>query len=182
MNQILNAIKNRRSIRKYKNKPLNKEQIEEVIQAGRLAPSARNMQNWHFTVVTNKNLIKQMSEYVVGKTIEDPKYHFVRERSKTLSDPIFYSAPVVIFITADADKWSAINCALAAENMMLYAHSIGVGSCFIGMARFIEGSNEIMQNLNLPEGHEIYATLIFGYADEKPDFKKRETDNVSWID
>jgi nitroreductase len=183
MNETLESIKNRRSIRKFEDKELTKQQIEEIIESGRLAPSARNDQNWKFIAVTNKELIKEMSDYVVNIVIDNPKYSFVKERKAIIDDPILYSAPAVIFIVAEEDdKWSTINCSLAAENMMIYAHSIGIGSCFIGMARFVNENQELVEKLKVPQGCVIQATLVFGYADEKPEFKERNKDNVTWID
>lgn len=183
MEKIIDIIKNRRSIRKYKDKPLAKRQVEEIIDSGRLAPSARNTQNWKFIVVTDKQLIKQMSEYVVSKVIDDPRYSFVKERSGQVDDPILYSAPALIFIVAEEkDKWSTINCALAAQNMMLYAYSIGIGSCFIGMARFINENSELKKRLKVPNGHIIQGTIALGYADEKPEMKERIKNNEWWIE
>ena len=181
--EVLESIKNRRSVRKYKNKPLTKEQIEEVIEAGRLAPTARNEQNLKFIVVTNKDLIKDMSDYVVNIVIDNPKYHFVKERKALIEDPILYSAPAVVFITAPKDdKWGSINCALAAQNMMVFAYSKGIGSCFIGMARFVTENQDFLTKLKVKEDHSVHATVIFGYADEQPEMKERKTDNLSFIE
>ena len=78
-------------------------------------------------------------------------------------------AKYLLIVAEEDDKWSTINCSLAAENMMIYAHSIGIGSCFIGMARFVNENQELVEKLKVPQGCVIQATLVFGYADEKPE-------------
>ncbi len=182
MNPTIQSIKERRAIRAYKDKPIEKEKIDEIINCGLMAPSARNLQPWKFVAVTDKKFIKEMAERVQSKVIGNPRYSFVKERSKTKQDAIFYSAPLVVFILGnEKSSWHVIDCSLAAENMMLAAHSLGIGSCPIGMARFLAEEKDIIKRLKFPEGHNLVLTLVFGYADEKPAPRERNKEAVEWI-
>ena len=182
MNEIIKTIKSRRAVRTYKDKPIEKEKIEQILDCGLSAPSARNLQPWKFVVVTDKNLIKEMGKRVQDKVIDNPRYSFVKQRAETKEDAIFYSAPLVIFILGDkGNKWSAIDCSLAAENMMLAARSLDIASCPIGMARYIKGEKDIEEKLGIDEKYELILTLIFGYADEEPEPKSRDKEVITWI-
>lgn len=183
MNETIKTIKERRAIRAYKNKPIEKEKIQEIIECGLMAPSARNLQPWKFIVVTNKELIKEMGKKVQDKVIDNPRYSFVKQRAETKEDAIFYSAPLVVFILGDKKShWAAMDCSLAAENMMLAAHSLGIGSCPVGMARFLKDEKDIIEKLGFSDDYELILTLTFGYPDEKHEPKERNRDAVKWIE
>ena len=96
MNETIKTIKERRSVRTYKDKPIEKEKINEILECGLMAPNARHLQPWKFIVVTNKDLIRETAKRVQDKVIDNPRYPFVKERLKTKEDAIFYSAPLVI--------------------------------------------------------------------------------------
>jgi nitroreductase len=183
MNETIKTIMSRRSVRSYKDKPIEKNKIEQIIQCGLWAPSARNLQPWKFVAVTDKKLIKDVAEKIKSRLIDDSKHPFVKERAKTKDDPIFYSAPLVIFILGDKEnKWSTIDCSLATENMMLAASSLGISSCPIGVAKCITEEKDIIKKLGFPEGYELVITLVFGYADEEPKPQERNKDTVNLIE
>lgn len=183
MNQTIKTIKERRAIRSYKDKEIEKEKIKEIIDAGLWAPSARNLQPWKFIIITNKELIKEIGKKIQNKLIDNPRYSFVKERAKTKDDAIFYSAPLVVFILGDKEnKWAKIDCSLAAENMMLAAKSLGLGSCPIGMARFLMEEKDIVEILKFPEDYDLMLTLVFGYPKEKPKPKERNKNVVEWVE
>jgi len=87
MNPTINSIKERRAVRAYKDKAIEKEKINEIIECGIWAPSARNNQSWKFVALTNRNLIKKIAKRILDKIINNPRYPFVRERAKTKEDP-----------------------------------------------------------------------------------------------
>jgi nitroreductase len=183
MNETIKTIKERRSVRTYKDKPIEKEKINEILECGLMAPNARHLQPWKFIVVTNKDLIRETAKRVQDNVIDNPRYPFVKERLKTKEDAIFYSAPLVIFILGDKkNKWSKIDCSLAAENMMLASKSLGLGSCPIGMARHLKDEKDLIEKLGFDENYELIITLVFGYSDEEPELKERKKDVVEWIE
>jgi nitroreductase len=183
MNEIIKTIKERRAVRKYKDKPIEKEKIDEILECGLMAPNARHLQPWKFVVLTNKDLIKEIAKRIQDKVIDNPRYPFVKERAKTREDAIFYSAPLVIFILGDKENhWSPLDCSYAAENMMLAAKSLGLGSCPIGMARHLRDEKDLIEKLGFDENYELIITLVFGYADEEPEVKERNKDVVEWVE
>jgi nitroreductase len=168
---MLDIIKKRRSVRAYQDKPLPKETIDSILEAARYAPSARDAQPLEYRVITNRGLITRLSEGIAAAVR--------REGLPTKGPPdrrpdFFYNAPLLIIITGPKDNhWCQADAALAVENIMLYATSAGLGSCFIGMARFIEKDEKLMKELRIPAERGIVAAVICGYPAEKPPAKEK---------
>ncbi len=203
MNEIMANIKNRRSRRAFSEKSIADRTIEEILEAGRHAPSAFNTQPWKFVVISNKDVIKQLANIVRGimikiapffsflgifnPEIRDPKLLAALKKTVSLeTDTIFYNAPLVILITAakNAGRFAAKDCSLAAQNMMLYANSVGIGSCFVGRGDFLAVSKEAKRVLGLPPENRIHVALVFGYAPaaETLTIPERKKDNViKWV-
>ena len=89
-------------------------------------------------------------------------------------DTIFHLAPLLIVITSPKDSdWAICDASVAIQNMMLYAKSIGLGSCFIGMSRFINEDKEMLAGLNITDDKKVVAAMICGYPDEEPEMKEK---------
>lgn len=165
----MDIIKKRRSIRVYKNKPLPKDTIDSILEAARYAPSARNLQQLEYKVITNKNLIKKISDRIIAIIKKESPPVQMRDRPN-----LFYDAPLLIIVTGPKEnEWTYSDAALAVQNIMLYATSINLGSCFIGMTKFMEKDKELMHELNIADNRKIAAAVICGYADEKPPEKEK---------
>lgn len=174
MNDVFRHIYMRRSVRDYKQEEVPDEILQELIKAGIYAPSALNEQPWKFVVIKNTELIKRCSDRAKQLWLERFKglaSEDVGELIKLVSAPefnIFYNAPVLVLIFSRPEVDSPqIDCALAAENMMLAAASIGIGSCWIGLGSPLEADTGLMQEMGVPEGYRLMAQLIFGYPAEK---------------
>ena len=179
-NETLHTIYERRSVRKFKNNPINKLQIEQVITAGRMAPSAMNKQPWKFYVLTNKEKIKLYSS-LISNVVKNLHHLTLKTSIDKDSDPIFHGAPVVIFISAPKDnEWSSLDIGMCSQNMMLAARSLGFDSCPIGLAKAIDKTT-IYGELKIPGSEEIKLALALGYADEKPEIHKRNTNNIIFL-
>lgn len=199
MNEIMANIKGRRSRRSFIDKNIPDAVIEEILEAARYAPSAFNKQPWKFIIVSNKDVIRQLSGIIRGimmriaplfpilsifkPELRDPKV--IGAMNKTLSsdaDTVFYDAPLLILITTakNASRYAAKDCAFASQNMMLYANSVGISSCFVGRADFLKMSKEAKSITGLPHGHVIHAAIVFGYtpANEVAAVPERRRDNV----
>jgi nitroreductase len=166
MENIMEIIKNRKSIRKYKDKPLPDDVVKAILEAARYAPTARNLQELEYRVITNKALMSRLSEGIIA---------VIQKEGWPLKGPpgskpdFFYSAPLLVLVTAPKENtWAPTDAALAVQNIMLYATSIGLGSCFIGMARFIEKDGESLKALHIADNMSIVAAVICGYPDEDP--------------
>jgi nitroreductase len=177
------CIKGRRSVRSYLDKPVEKEKIDKILEAGSLAPSAMNRQPCRFTVVEDKAKIRELSDKT-KKNIGALGYGLrIAEFMKVKEDVIFYNAPLVIFISIPKgdDKWVKLDCALAAENMFLAAFGMGLGSCYIGFATSLNNDPEVLKDLSVPDDCEIMAPLIFGYPKEWPKPKEKKLNVLKWI-
>ena len=173
-NAVIENIMSRRSIRKYKNEPVAREVMEEIALCGINAPNGQNKQSWEVRIVDNpefQNEIKAVMAAAGG------------ERAAGC----FYNAPVWVFIARDNGyDFSTIDCGLLAENMMLSAHSLGVGSVCLGSpVRFILTSpdkDKVLSKLGFSEGYELCLCIGFGYPDEAPKAKPRDISKVKFVD
>jgi nitroreductase len=180
--EFFDCIRGRRSVREYLDKPVERENVEGILDAGALAPSARNTQQWRFTVVESRDEIKRLSDGskrnlgLLGRGLD------LAERLTSVEDTIFYNAPLLIIVSGKRDdKWAKIDCSIAAQNMMLAAYSMGLGSCYIGLANSLNNDKRILKDLGLPGDYEIIAPLIFGYPRKWPEPKERKPQVLKWI-
>ncbi len=151
---LIDAIESRRSVRSYKSDPIPDPTIGRILECGRLAPSAGNLEPWFFYVVKNSQIKDQLA---------------------AVSEPWIKAAPVVIVVTADytlesqnfgergREMYLYQDSAAATQNMLLAAHGYGLGSCWVGKFDEIK----IKQILNLPEGQQPVALLPLGYPTEE---------------
>lgn len=143
---VFEAIQKRRSIRAYESTPVPREKLEKILEAARLAPSASNIQPWHFIVVTDPEKRKILSKGRYAKFLK--------------------KSPVVIVGCGDqkaSPKWYMVDVAIAMQNMVLTATSEGLGTCWVGS--FDE--DEVKQLLKIPENFRVVALLAVGYPREK---------------
>lgn len=180
MNETLNTIYQRRAVRKYKDLRVEKSIIDQIIDAGRMAPSAMNGQLWKFYVITDKEIIQSLSPVIVNIANKVLNWAHGVDHSKT-SDIIFHNAPVVIFITAPKkNEWAKLDVGMCCQNMMLAAKSLGLDTCPIGFAKFLEKTNKI-SILGMSTSEEIQLALIVGYGDENPPVHERKKNNVKYL-
>ena len=185
MNQILETIKSRRSIRQFKPDQLNEADLAAIIEAGCYAPSAMNGQSWHFTVIQNKELLDRMSVQVrdLYKDIDSPR---IKERLKDPNWQAFYRAPVMVVVSGQRDaRFHQTDCAAATQNMLLAAASLGIGSCWIGIIAQLLDSPEgekYARELKIPEGYKPLYAVALGYPEgEPPQAAPRKEDAVRYI-
>jgi nitroreductase len=169
---ILDALHSRRSIRRYLDVPVEWDKVGTILDAGRVAPSAGNLQAWRFVVVKKEAKRKLIAE-------------------ACLQQYWMEQAPVMIVIFAELPKmeqhyglrgvrlYSVQSCAMAAMQMMLAAESVGLGTCFVGA--FDE--NAIARIFNLPDTARPQGVITVGYADEQPDMPLRyRLENIAWTE
>ncbi len=173
MNEILKAMKDRRSYRKYKPDMLPKETIDQIIEAGLYAASGRNGQDAIIVAVTNqeaRNRLAKVNAAVMGAE----------------NDP-FYGAPVVLIVLADKN-WSThvYDGSLVMGNLMLAAHALGVGSCWIHRAKEefeTEEYKQVLKELGVEGEYEGIGHCILGYPDcEPPKAAERKENRVYYIE
>ena len=177
--EVEECIFSRRSVRAYQDKEVPEGDIRKILKAGAMAPSAKNLQPVRYIVITNKEKIKELSGKVKEKLKQlGGKYE---ERAETEEDIVFYGAPLLVLLVGNREKWTKVDCALAAENMMLQARDMGLGSCYIGFMNKIGDDRETLGALGIEEDQELYCPLIFGYPEEWPQEKERDPEVQNWI-
>ena len=178
MNQVIEAIKKRSSIRLFESKPIPRKIIDAVIKAGNAAPfvSEKRFQPWRFVVVEDpkfKQTLVQTTFPVWKQSMENMKEHFPEGYNMSMElldllddpkDPVYYSAPVIIFVMAPSRN--NICCSLACENMMIAATSLGLGSCYVGFGAMVKGNPEVVKALELTEDERIFGPILLGYPKE----------------
>ncbi len=171
MESILDVIKKRVSVRAYQDRPLPKETIDAILESAMYAPSARNLQPLEYKVITDRSLITRLSEAIAAAVKREG---FPTKGPPDRKPDFFYGAPLLIFVTGPKNNhWAVSDAALAIQNIMLYATSVDLGSCFIGMARFIERDEALMKELHITADREIAAAVICGYPAETPGVKEK---------
>ncbi len=172
MKDMMEIIKARKSIRAYQDKALPKDVVKAILEAAKYAPTARNAQELEYKVITGKTLIGKLSEGIAAA---------MQQGGMPLKGPpgarpdFFYSAPLLLLVTGPKDNyWAAADAGLAAQNVMLYATSIGLGSCFIGMAKLIEKDKGLCKTLHIADNMAIVAAVICGYPAEDPAPKEKK--------
>lgn len=173
----LELIKTRRSTRKFKQIPLEKEKLDQIIEAGRYAPSGGNNQTTHFLVVQNREVLAKLAELsckAFRAMEETPGMYksMVKSIRMAKSDKPYifhYDAPVLI-ITANIKSYgnNIADCSCALENMMIQANGMDLGSCWINQLKWLNEDPEILEylrSLGLKEEERVYGALSVGYPD-----------------
>ena len=155
---VFEAVKERRSIRKFLDKPIKEEHLEMILEAGRLSPSARNQQNWKFILVKDEKVKKGLHE--------------------AIDQPFVNNAPAFL-VVCGLETDSIMRCgearytvdgSIALTHMMLVAHELNIGSCWLGSF----DQDKAKEVLEVPEDVKIVAITPLGYADEKPGPRPRK--------
>ena len=173
--EVLQAISNRRSHRAYKSEQLPEEVLTAILTAGMEAPSAKNKQPWHFSVVQDAELIQEVHDEAMKNMREGMAY----PQFKNPDFQIFYYAPTVIFVFGDKENhWTQVDCGIATQNMVLAAEAQGLGSVILGLPLpAFEGdkADELRTRLDCPEGYDFVLAISLGYpADDKPPHKQHD--------
>ncbi len=174
MNEVISNIIERRSIKKYKSDMVPREIIEQIVEAGTYAATGRNMQAPIIIAVTEKGLrdrLSRMNAEILGNPDMDP----------------FYGAPVVLVVLADSTNRTGIyDGSLVMGNLMLAAHSMGIGSCWIHRAKEEFASEEgkaILKELGIEGEYEGIGHCVLGYADcPMPKAAPRKENWVYWVE
>lgn len=190
MNEVFRNIYQRRAVRDYLPADVPDDVIRELIKAGTYAPSAMNKQPWRFVVVKNRDTIARLSGRAKrlwldsAATAGGPALAGIVEAMKAPGFNIFYNAPVLVLVFASPDAYRPeYDCALAAENMMLAARSLGIGSCWIGFGMPLGSDPAFLEEMKVPAGHRLMAPLIFGYParDSQPAPPRRGDVILGWV-
>lgn len=156
---VFTAIQNRRSIRKYMDKPVEEEKLHRILEAARLSPSAKNQQNWKFIVVKDGEIRRRLVE-------------------EAIKQPFVGQAPIII-VSCGTEPDSIMKCgqprytvdlSIATAYMILEAYEQGLGTCWLGSFN----ENKVKEILGIPEKVRVVAITPLGYPSETPSPKPRK--------
>lgn len=150
---VLDTMKIRKSIRAYDSKPIPKEVLLRILEAAQLAPSASNIQPWHFLIVTDNDKREKLSEGRYAKFLTE--------------------SPVVIVGCSDqrtSPRWFTVDVTIALEHIVLAATNEGLGTCWVGSFN----ENEVKELLKIPENYRVICLLAVGYPREKLDLTGKQ--------
>ena len=172
MNAAMENILTRRSVRAFAEKEIPREELEQIAKAAIYAPSGQNKQTWKITVVTDRNQIQALAK-AVGEQLGRTGYDM-------------YS-PQVLVIPSNArdNHHSQDDNACAMENIMLAAHSFGVGSVWINQVRDVCDSPEvrsILKEWEIPDSHVIFGIAALGYPKVPADKDPKKTGEIHFVE
>lgn len=177
-NGVLQAIADRRSIRRFKKDLPTNAQLSELMNAALEAPTGRNAQSNEVYFIRN--------EETAAKLQKEADAYLKMSRPDLAEDfHCFYDAPMIAVLQADPEnKWRAVDAGIIAENICLAAYAVGLGTCMIGMVQdFMRSaaSGTICSELGIAEGLEFQIAIAIGIPDQEPDAKPRDAEKIKII-
>ena len=190
MNPVIAAIEHRRSVRAYESKAVPKEVMCTLIEAANQAPSGMNTQPWRFVVAENESFRRKLLETALPnckkyledsvKPVNPQRYELILKRFTELQDPIYYSAPTMIFVIGVGPS-AADACPMACQNIMLAAESLGLGSCWVKFGSLVTSNPKIVEELELKADESIFGPILLGYPKGIPQSPAKKPPVVKWI-
>jgi nitroreductase len=154
MNEVLENILTRRSVRSFKSEQIKDEELDLLLKAGTYAPSGMNKQSWQFTVIQNKSKIEALAKVIRETLGRDEGYNF-------------YAPPTLILLSNDKTNPNGLaDCSCALENIFLMANSLKIGSCWINQLKTIcdkDSVRALLTNFDIPENHIVWGMAAIGY-------------------
>ena len=172
MNAAMENLLTRRSVRAFEEKEIPREELEQIAKAAVYAPSGQNKQTWKITVVTDRNKIQALAK-AVGKELGRAEYDMYSPQA------------LVIPSNARDNRHSQDDNACAMENIMLAAHSFGIGSVWINQVREVCDAPEvrsILKEWEIPDSHVIFGIAALGYAKGPVNQKQKKTGAIHFVD
>lgn len=170
-NQVIEAIKSRRSIRSFKEQRITEEEMNIILEAGTYAPSALNQQSSLLVVLKDENIYNEIC-------LLTDKYFSNRK-------PYFYNAKDIIIVFGDSNcKCPIEDGSLVLQNLFLAAQSLNIGTCWINYLRDLFKTEEgikLQEKMNIPSNYFVIGTCILGYPNEVPILKERKKDYIKIV-
>lgn len=177
-NVVVETIMARRSVRKYKDQPVEREKMQVILECGINAPNGMNKQPWEVRVVDNPEYINGVTELFKK---DNPK---MAEGADFKN--MFRNAPTVIFLGHEvASQSSQFECGLLAGNIITAAQSMGLGTCCLGgPIAFMKtpAAADYVKRLDFSEGYELLYAIAIGYPDESPAAKPRDAGKIKFVE
>jgi len=174
MNEVIKNMLTRRSIRTYEERQISDEQLNALLEAAKYAPSGGNSQTWKFTVVQNKEKLEQLNSMVRESfrhlEVDEKTYRSKKSGKKAAEKDnykFYYNAPTLIIVSNDREYSNCMaDSAIAIENILLAAHSLGLGACFVNqLTWFCDDKNvrRALTDIGIPENYVVCGSAVVGY-------------------
>jgi nitroreductase len=183
---VMDAIYDRRAVRAYDERKVEADVVRRLIDAAIHAPSAVNEQPWSFVVLQDRAVLRRISDRAKVLSLAHAKPGTTLwDHRGMLEDPsfnVFYDGGTLILVCSDSGASQRIeDCCLAAQNLMLAAHGLGLGTCPIGFAREALNELSLKGELGIPAGHSVVMPILVGYPRERPSPPPRQPARImSW--
>ncbi len=179
MNLVIDTIKQRRSIRGFKEQQVRDSDLQTVLDCALCAPSACNKQSWHYTVIQNPDMIQYLNDTAKAnlRKSDVPLFKQYGEDDTVL----LYGAPTLIVVSGDEEDYDAIiDCSAAVQNMLIAAQSLGLGTLWNGLINFAFETEAAKEKTAIPAGYTTYYGIALGYAVDGVELMEKEilTDGV----
>lgn len=180
---VIEAIEARRSIRAYKDNPVEREKLQLLAECGVKAPSALNRQEWELRIVDSKEWIDGCTAAYLKAVEGTGKADYLTKDPNFKN--IFRNAPAVIFVAAPEGLFAGENVGCLGQNIMLAATELGLGTCFLGSVQMMLNEpalKEYLQSLGFSKGYTLRYALAVGYPDENPAAKERDLSKIKFVE
>lgn len=180
---VIETIEARRSIRAYKDTPVEREKLQLLAECGVKAPSAMNRQEWEVRIVDSKEWIDDCTATYLKAVEGTGKADYMTKNPNFKN--IFRNAAAVIFVAAPDGVFAGENVGCLAQNIMLAATELNLGTCFLGSVQMMfaePAMKECLQSLGFSEGYHLRYALAVGYPDESPKAKERDMSKIKFLD
>ena len=180
-NQVVKTIMDRRSVRAYQTEQIKQEQLDTILQCAINAPSALNKQSWEVRVIQNADLLARINQSFVDKA-KGKELQGSASRAQEPGFSVYHGSPTLIIVAKDkSNAYSPVDCGLLAQNILLSAESMNIGTCVVGnMASILNDSDSkhFLEEIKMPETHEVVFGIAIGYKAETPDAKPRDANKI----
>ena len=179
---VIDAIEARRSIRAYNDAPVEREKLQLLAECGVWAPNAMGKQNWEVRIVDSKEWIDGATAAYLKAVEGTGKVDYML--TPTFKN-IFRNGSAVIFVGAPDGLFAGEDVGCLAQNIMLAATELGLGTCFLGSAQMMfaePAMEEYLQSLGFSEGYKLRYALAVGYPDETPEAKPRDLSKIKFVE
>ena len=180
---VIDAIEARRSIRAYKDTPVEHDKLQFLAECGVKAPSAMNRQEWELRIVDSKAWIDDCTATYLNAVEGTGKADYMKNAPGFKN--IFRNAPAVIFVAAPEGVFAGENVGCLAQNIMLAATELGLGTCFLGSVQMMFAEPAMkgcLQSLGFSEDYHLRYALAVGYPDEAPEPKERDMSKIKFVE
>lgn len=183
MNETLQTIRNRRSIRSYLPEQIKQEDLDLIIESAIYAPSGHNDQPWHFTIIQNKDTINYINQKS-KEYLKSAPFEWMQTIGHNPNTILSYNAPTLIIISGDQNASSPkTDCCAAIQNILLAAESLNIGSTWIGLMKYFLETPDEAKKVGVPDNYKAYYCVALGYkANTHTTYvPKRKTDVVTYL-